>query len=262
MLFFLHGRALTGIYQMKIKILGNGGAISDGLPYNSFLIDDFFLAEAPPDLMNSLFREQVNLSKLRIVFISHVHADHYFGFPFLALRLFYDQAGRREGGAIRIIGPQNITHRIKELCVIAFGDDHPLIPWLESKVECVETGPHEKIELENDLSIRTIPMSHFIETYGFSLYQNERMIFSYFADTLWSDELLPIVKSGPGVILADLNGEPSDPVRLHLSESDLLERALPHCPAGTVFYGTHLKVAKKSGLERIKYVNPGDVIDI
>ncbi|HNX25734.1 MAG TPA: hypothetical protein PKG60_16930, partial [Spirochaetota bacterium] len=61
---------------MQIKILGNGGAINDGLPYNSFLVDDFFLAETPPDIMTSLFRERTDLSKLRVIYISHFHGDH------------------------------------------------------------------------------------------------------------------------------------------------------------------------------------------
>ena len=39
---------------MKIKILGNGGAINDGLPYNSFAINGTLLCETPPDIMLSM----------------------------------------------------------------------------------------------------------------------------------------------------------------------------------------------------------------
>jgi hypothetical protein len=36
---------------MRIKILGNGGYINNGIPYNSFVIDDTFIIEAPPDII-------------------------------------------------------------------------------------------------------------------------------------------------------------------------------------------------------------------
>lgn len=36
---------------MRLTILGNGGGISDGLPYNAFLVDDLLLCELPPDIM-------------------------------------------------------------------------------------------------------------------------------------------------------------------------------------------------------------------
>jgi hypothetical protein len=38
---------------MKIKMVGTGGAINDGLPYNSFIVDNTLLVEAPPDIMTA-----------------------------------------------------------------------------------------------------------------------------------------------------------------------------------------------------------------
>lgn len=57
-------------------------------------------------------------------------------------------------------------------------------------------------------------------------------------------------------------GAISDPAKVHLSESDLIERALPHSGCGTIFYGTHLKKQKKSVHEKIRYVQVGDILDI
>ena len=42
---------------MNIRMLGTGGAINNGLPYNSFIINEDLLIETPPDIMISLFRE-------------------------------------------------------------------------------------------------------------------------------------------------------------------------------------------------------------
>jgi hypothetical protein len=41
-----------------MRITRNGGAVSDGLPYNAFIVDGRTLVEAPPDAM-----------------LSHLHGD-------------------------------------------------------------------------------------------------------------------------------------------------------------------------------------------
>ncbi len=80
---------------MIIKILGNGGALNDGLPYNSYTIDEKILIETPPDIMVSLHRENIDIYSLEAIYISHLHGDHTFGFPFLALDLFRNACSGR-----------------------------------------------------------------------------------------------------------------------------------------------------------------------
>jgi len=247
---------------MDIKILGNGGAINDGLPYNSFMIDDFFLAEAPPDIMNSLFREKTDLSSLSIIYISHFHGDHYFGLPFILLRLFFNSAGKPSDRKIRILGPRYIKNKTEEICRLALGNNHPAIDWLEHICDFIELYPGFTVDIDSKISLKVFLMDHFIETYGFSLYENGIPVFSYFADTLWSDELLEQIKLFPQVILTDMNGELSDPVKVHMSENDIIEKAIPQSENKIYFYGTHLKTQKKSVNEKIKYVYPGEIINI
>lgn len=86
------------------------------------------------------------------------------------------------------------------------------------------------------------------------------IIFSYFADTIWDDALLDQIKLLPKIIITDLNGEQSDPVKVHLSESDIIRNALPVSNGNVVFYGTHLKHQKESLNKYIKYTYPGEEI--
>lgn len=246
---------------MRIKILGNGGALNDGLPYNSFMVDDYLLAEAPPDIMNSLFREKTDLSKIRIIYISHYHGDHYFGLPFLLLRLFFDFTASPFDYRIQIAGPENIKGKTKEICSLALGETHPVNKWIDGFITFIDLGPGSTINMKDDTCLKTFSMNHFTETYGFSLRINDKSVFAYFADTLWSDELLSEIKLFPRVILADLNGEPSDPVKVHMSEEDIVKNALPVSGDRIVYYGTHLKRQKWSALGQIKYVQPGDLIN-
>ena len=247
---------------MQIKILGNGGAVNDGLPYNSFLIDNFFLVETPPDIMNSLFREKSDLSELRVIFISHFHGDHYFGLPFLILRLFFDSAGEPLNYRIRILGPADIENKSKEICRLALSENHPVNSWIEDNFIFEELETDARIDIDDENYLKVFPMNHFTETYGFSFYKNDRIVFSYFADTIWSDELISQIKLLPQIIITDLNGEPSDPHKVHMSEDDLIEKGIPHSQGKIMYYGTHLKKQKESSHNQIEYVYPGLVISL
>ncbi|RDG30207.1 hypothetical protein DV872_18240 [Oceanispirochaeta sp. M1] len=58
------------------------------------------------------------------------------------------------------------------------------------------------------------------------------------------------------------NGEPTDKVKIHISESDLNLYALPYVNPETMFFGTHLKYEKDSMNYRIKYVKAGNIITV
>ncbi|PKL17424.1 MAG: hypothetical protein CVV49_11070 [Spirochaetae bacterium HGW-Spirochaetae-5] len=247
---------------MQIRILGNGGAVNDGLPYNSFIADNYFLVETPPDIMNSLFREKTDLSAIRVIYISHFHGDHYFGLPFLILRLFFNSAGQSMNFKIRILGPPGIKNRSKEICRLALSENHPVNSWIDDNFIFDELEADGRIHIENDSYLKVFSMNHFTETYGFSFFKNYRIIFSYFADTIWSDELISQIKLFPQIIITDLNGEPSDPQKIHLSEEDLIEKGIPHSKGKIMFYGTHIKKQKGPSHKQIEYVYPGLVISL
>ena len=247
---------------MKIKILGNGGAISDGLPYNSFLIDQKYLIEAPPDIMNSLYREKADISLIRLIFISHFHGDHYFGLPLLMLRFFFNSPGNKTPGEIKIAGPRDIRNKTLEICRLAVGENHPLHEWIEAGISFIELNSEDSIIIGNDIKMSFFPMDHYIETWGFSFYHKRAVIFSYFADTVWNDSLLEQIRLIPKIIIADMNGEPSDPVKVHLSEDDIITKVLPESKDKIIFYGTHLKYQKKSVNKYIRFAYPGEEIEL
>jgi len=247
---------------MQIKILGNGGAVNDGLSYNSFILDNYLLVETPPDIMNSLFREKNDLYEIRLIYISHFHGDHYFGLPFLILRLFFNAAGKSMNLKVKILGPAGIKNKTKEICRLALSENHPVNSWIEDNFIFEELVTDDRIEIDDDNYLKVFPMNHFTETYGFSFFKYDRIVFSYFADTIWSDELISQIKLFPQIIVADLNGEPSDPQKIHMSEQDLIEKGIPHSHGKITFYGTHLKKQKESLHNQIKYVYPGMVISL
>ncbi len=246
---------------MKIKILGSGGAVNDGLPYNSFLIDDGILVETPPDIMLSLYRENIQALQIQEIYISHFHGDHSFGFPFLMLRMFFDTRGAPLSKPMPVYVPSGGDEYLLSLSAMALSSEHPCLSWIRKCCRFVTIG-HRKQTRMGRYTAGPYSMNHFFETFGFILYMEDEPLFSYIADTLWCDSVEQMLLSGPRVILLDLNGEPADPVRVHLSEGEVIEKALPLAAEHTLFYGTHLKKQKFQTHERIRYVQPGEVIEI
>ena len=242
---------------MKIKTLGTGGAINNGLPYNSFIINDDFLVETPPDIMNSLFRENINRRKISDIYISHFHADHCFGLPFLLLRNFVDEYS----SDIKISGPKGIEQKVREMCTLAFGAEHLMQDWIREHINYVELKSNREININTRYRLTPIKMFHSPETYGFVL-ECEGKKTVYIADTYWKDSLIEYFRDADAVLI-DLNGEETDTAKVHVSENDLEQYALPNLKNRDIkFYGTHLKTDKTSGNKNIQYLTPGDIIEV
>ena len=242
---------------MNIRMLGTGGAINNGLPYNSFIINEDLLIETPPDIMISLFREGINRQEIKTIYISHFHADHCFGLPFLLLSNFND--GYRT--VTRIIGPEGIEQRTIEICTLAFGREHRMQKWIREHIIFQEIEGVKKIKIDKRYELTPIKMFHSPETYGFIM-EAEGKKTAYIADTYWDDSLLEYIKDADTVLI-DLNGEESDTARVHISENDLVQYAFPNLKNKDIrFYGTHLKKSKTSDNKNIRYLIPGQEIEI
>ncbi|MBN1904688.1 MAG: MBL fold metallo-hydrolase [Deltaproteobacteria bacterium] len=242
---------------MKLKMLGTGGAINDGLPYNSFIVDSTLLVETPPDIMNSLYREGIERRDISTIYISHFHADHCFGLPFLLLKNFFD--GFTE--TINIKGPRGINKWVQDICALAFGPENRMQGWVSKNVICEEIIEGMAIRVGKVYTLTPLRMFHSQETYGFNLNAGGKRLL-YIADSYWDMSLLKYMDDADAVLI-DLNGEKSDTVKVHISEDDLVKHALPYIKnREMIFYGTHLKASKVSSNKKIRYMKPGDEIMI
>lgn len=238
-------------------MLGTGGAINDGIPYNSFIVDDTLLVETPPDIMNSLYREGIERKDISAIYISHFHADHCFGLPFLLLKNFFDGYT----SDIDIYGPEGLRQRVSELCTLAFGPESRMLSWVNTYVRCHEVKEGKEVKVCANYNLTPIRMFHSEETYGFNLNEEGKSLL-YIADSYWDNSFLSYMDDADAVLI-DLNGEKTDTVKVHISEDDLIEHALPYLKKREViFYGTHLKTSKVSSNIKIRYLKPGDELII
>lgn len=95
---------------MKILFLGTGEAW--GKTANvSMLIDDKILLECGPHTVLQFMKMGGNIKRIRMIYLSHLHADHAFGLP--AFLLVSTEEGREED--LLVVGPKGISRYLEEI---------------------------------------------------------------------------------------------------------------------------------------------------
>jgi len=138
-----------------IKMLGTGNAfLPHGRMHSLALIDGVHLIDAPPTALIALRQQGISVADLCSVFITHVHGDHVFGFPFLLLERKYisDRGGERP---LRVVTTPFGKTRLEQLCNLAFPgsltDALNRIEWcLIDEGECDDGWRWERFEVHHD----------------------------------------------------------------------------------------------------------------
>lgn len=249
--------------SINIKILGIGGALNSGLPYNAFLLNETVLCEAPPDVMLSLQQNRVDLWSIQTIFLSHLHGDHTFGLPFLILSAWFLDFKDERQLSLNIIGPRGIEAHTRGLVISAFTEHHPCLEWMNTQCIFLEVDESASPEFIPGWEVSLFGLKHMVETYGFSLRRPGRKpAFAYVADTMWCDAIQTVLEGCPEIVLIDLNGQDDEPNPVHLSITELQAKALPITGERTHYYGTHVKEVFESDLACVTCARPGMVIPL
>ncbi len=165
--------------RIPLTCLGSGAALTDGRRWNSLLIDGRILLDLPPTAIVDLQRLGLDLTEIDVIFISHLHADHMFGLPFLLLEY---SVRRKRDRPLCIVGPPDIEERTETLHDLAWpgmrgAGLEPRVPI--SYVEVTGDGEY----LAGDLAFSAIQMEHFtLAAFGYRFVYKGRTI-AYTGDT-------------------------------------------------------------------------------
>lgn len=198
-----------------LTFLGTGNYLAEERYWNSFVIDGSILVEPSPTALPNLRRAGLQAAELDVVFISHFHPDHTFGWPFLTLELIHQHVGR----PLSIVGPPGVERFLAEMMELGSVTslssrlhDHLPIDYVEVDGTWQTAGP---------VRFRAVEVEHVPELrcYGF-LIERDGTTVAYSGDTrrcAGLDELA----AAADVLVVECNG--THPYPSHMDTGSLTE---------------------------------------
>ena len=224
---------------LELLFLGSGsGFANGGRYYSSFLLNGRYLFDAGPIALVHLKRAGIPPNDIDAIFISHFHADHFFGLPLLLLD-FVDCTPRERD--LTIVGPPGIESRLRTLLEIGLpGLALREWPFRVQYQEARDGVAGEAADLP--YVARQVVHSEHLECFGYRVELGGRAL-AYSGDSTLCDALVTLGE-GADVFVAECSfWEPTR--RAHMTPDDIreLRRRLGPTPA---FVLTHLDAGAPS----------------
>ncbi|MEX0786463.1 MAG: MBL fold metallo-hydrolase [Dehalococcoidia bacterium] len=170
----------------ELLFLGSGNAFASGRYWSSFLLNGRFLFDASPIALPHLKQSGIAPQDVDAVFISHFHADHFFGLPFLLLE--YAHQGRDK--PFTMLGPPGIEQRMA--MVVEAGYPH----LLETPISYDETYVDLRDGLQGEVAglkylARSVLHVDDFPCFGFRV-ELDGQVVAYSGDSMMCDALFEL----------------------------------------------------------------------
>ncbi len=183
---------------LDLAFMGSGNAFAPERCWSGFVLNQRYLFDAPPTALYSLKRLRIPLTGIDTVFLSHFHADHFFGLPFLLLEYAYLS---RRSTDLTIVGPPGVEARLTQLTELGYpsliGEDHGYrLRYVE-----VTDGAYGEV---NGVRYEAIEVEHGgeeLECFGYRVTAEGRTL-AYTGDTTLCDQLVRLGKNAD-VLVSD-----------------------------------------------------------
>jgi ribonuclease Z len=186
--------------SFNLTILGTGSAtpVLTRNPTAHYLQieQEGYLIDCGEGTQNQLLRYKIRPSRLKYIFITHLHGDHYFGLIGLISTLNM----HRRTEDLWVFGPKGLAEIIT--IQLKYSD-----AWLNFKLHFIETDTKKSYQLyENEhITVTTIPLIHRVECCGF-LFREKPQKYKIAKETMPSDltiEQIKRLKEGKNVMNED-----------------------------------------------------------
>ncbi len=171
--------------NIRIFMLGTGAAmpINRGLPCIALRVDsDIYLFDTGEGCQYRLFRAGLGVVKVKAIFITHLHGDHYLGL----FGMFQSMHLSNRRNELYIIAPEKLGNILKTYI------DQGLIR-VGYPLYFVKIKPWSKMYSDSKVSVEAFPVDHGVEAYGFLISIGNKTII-YTGDTKPMDKLVEIAK--------------------------------------------------------------------
>ena len=176
---------------LDLTFVGSGNAFAPERCWSGFLLNGRYAFDAPPTLLLNLKRLGVEMAGIDAIFLSHFHADHFFGLPFLMLEYSYFAHRRSD---LTIVGPPGVEAKVEGLLEYGYpGMSRHGSGYRRRYVEVTDGAGGEV----GELSYRAVKVKHAeeagLQCFGFRVETGGRRL-SYTGDTEWCDGLLTLAQ--------------------------------------------------------------------
>jgi ribonuclease BN (tRNA processing enzyme) len=173
--------------EVRVRFFGSGDAFGDGGRFQACILVETLMARILLDCgstsLTAMKQVGEDPSSIDAVIVSHYHADHYGGIPFLIL----DGQFRHRTRPLLIAGPGDVERRVSAALEAAFPGASTIrqpFPMIFRQIE-----PGREVELEVG-RLLAFPAAHTPGSDAVSLrVQADRALIGYTGDTEWTDDL-------------------------------------------------------------------------
>lgn len=230
---------------MELTFLGSSNAFAaEGRYWSSFLVDGRYLFDAPPTTLPHLKRLQVPVTDLEVIFLTHFHADHFAGLPFLMLEHVYLTKRDRD---LFIVGPPGVEKRMEEFADRCYENITRAAGYRRLYIEA-DPG---RAQQAGPLTFHALPMNHKAHgtrAMGYRVQIGDRSV-AYTGDTMYCDEIIELAKDADVLVMDCTYTSGSGPEHMGLDDAKLVRQRLP---SHTTIVLTHLNGAPLTdGLENV-----------
>ncbi len=156
---------------MEIKVLGTWNShLKPGKRNTSYLLNGKILLDCGPHTAESLLENNINISDIKLILITHMHLDHFGGLP----DFLWQRAFESTENPVYIIGPDHIENYTFDILTRYNTPDYFL-----KNIEFIDKC--SDVEIGNG--------KHSIPDLTYKIKINEKYIF-YSGDTSYSEELI------------------------------------------------------------------------
>ncbi len=232
----------------ELTFLGTGNFVAPpGRYWNSFVMDGSVLVEPAPTALPHLRRCGFPLEDIEVVVVSHFHADHCFGWPFL-LQAFAEIGG---GRTLHVVGPPGIEGHLAGLnqagavgSVTRMGYDNLDLCFVEVDGSRQEAGP---------LRFRAVEVVHvpYLRCFGYLFDRGDGRVVAYSGDTTPCAGLTELARAAD-VLVVECNGRHTPPgvPSSHMDEESVraLQQAHPDVRLILTHLGEQVDTASVTGV--------------
>jgi ribonuclease BN (tRNA processing enzyme) len=239
---------------MKIKLFGTGSLTAKNFSACA-LIEDTILFDCPNGLVKRLRQAEVDLRKLRVVIISHYHADHDWDLPFLLL----EKKKMAPKESLTVIAPKGYKERYKVVFDIMWAGafDYEM---MNDCVEILEATDKKQFEIDG-YKIKAFKMLHVnCDAYGYRI-ERDGKVAAFTGDSAMCDNVIQLIEKADAAFVDATGSSLMGIGQVHFSLEDLIQlrnkvkvRIIP----------IHMNDAIRENLEKIGFElpNDGDVMEL